>query len=419
MLLTTTTGYQAKRFAAAAERVGVDLVFGSDRCHVLNDPWRDGALPLQFEHPEEAAARIIEYAKSREIHGVVATGDSTPPTAARVCRALRLPFHSPDAADVCRDKSRSRERLQSAGLPVPAFIQIPITGNEAPASGESPVGFPCVLKPLAFSASRGVIRANTPDEFRQAFQRIRAILRSPEICGANEAESEFIQIESYVEGTEIAVEGVLERGELQILAIFDKPDPLEGPCFEETIYVTPSRLQTEIQGRVAETVVRATKALGLYHGPLHAEIRINARGVWPLEVAARPIGGLCAQALRFERHGQSAKASLEELILRLALGEAVRDFRREELASGVMMIPIGEGGVFEETEGADEARAVAGIDDIAITASPGQRFVPLPEGSSYLGFIFARGDSPEFVERALRTAHSKLRFRMAAALPVI
>lgn len=231
--------------------------------------------------------------------------------------------------------------------------------------------------------------------------------------------SQFIQVESYIDGGEIAVEGLVDHGRLQVLAIFDKPDPLTGPYFEETIYVTPSRLNPETQTAVIETLERAVHALGLFHGPLHAELRLNSRGVWILEVAARSIGGLCSRALRFTSPELCNPISLEELIIRLALGKATRAVRRESAASGVMMIPIPQAGIFEQAEGVEKALETPGVDEIRITAKANQKLVPLPEGSSYLGFIFARGATPEFVEAALRQAHKKLRFVIHSALPVI
>ena len=278
---------------------------------------------------------------------------------------------------------------------------------------------PWVLKPLALSASRGVIRADTAEEFVRAFERIRALLRTPEVGVLREETSHFIQVESYVEGAEIAVEGIVDRGRLRILAIFDKPDPLVGPFFEETIYVTPSRLAAEIQQRVIQTLGSAVQALGLHHGPLHAELRINREGVWVMEVAARPIGGLCSRALHFRIPLVDDNVSLEELLIRLALGQDVSRIYRENAAAGVMMMPIPQAGFYQETQGVDEALATAGIEEIHITAKVSQKLVPLPEGSSYLGFIFGRGHSPEFVEDALRHAHEKLRFVLTPALPVI
>ncbi len=421
MILTTTTGYQTGQFAEAAKKAELTVVFGSDRCHRLEDPWRDGALALPFGRPDEAAQKIVESAKTSALDGIVALGDCTPPTAARACRALALPFHSHEAADVCRDKHRSRASLAAAGLNVPKFDRYPLEPDPIAVhdSGGPPTGFPCVLKPLAFSASRGVIRADNPEEFVAAFERIRRLLRSPEVRAMRERSTEFIQVESYIEGDEFAVEAIVDRGRLRILAIFDKPDPLTGPYFAETIYVTPTRLPEETQSCVEETLARAVRALGLSHGPLHAEVRINPRGVWILEIAARSIGGLCSRALRFTSLRFDGCFSLEDLLVRLALGEDVSHVEREACASGVMMIPVVEDGILEAIEGLEEARATPAVEDIIMTTRPPQRLVPWPEGSSYPGFIFARGDSPEIVVQALRAAWGKLRLVMSPALPVL
>lgn len=421
LLLTTTTGYQTRAFAQAAGKLGVEVLFGTDRCHVLDDPWQDDALALRFENPEEAAARVVEHVQSRLVHGVVALGDCTPPTAARVAEALGLPYHPPETSDICRDKYRSRQRLQECGLKVPRFARLRVNADlsDIVKSGIALIGFPSVLKPLALSASRGVIRADNELEFVRAFRRIQSLLRSPEVQVTRQKTSNYLQVEEYIEGDEIAVEGVLDHGRLKVLAIFDKPDPLVGPFFEETIYVTPSRLPREAQAEIIETLRHAAQALGLYHGPLHAELRINSRGLWVLEVAARAIGGLCSQVLRFRSPDLDEDMPLEELIVRLALGEDVATLRREKASSGVMMIPVPEAGIFQDVEGVEEARGMQGIEQIIITARPNEKLVPLPEGSSYPGFIFARGPSPEFVEHALRAAHQKLHFVISQALPVI
>jgi biotin carboxylase len=420
LLLCTTTGYQTQAFVEAAEKLGLAVVFATDRCHVLEDPWQDGALPLRFEDPEAGAQRIAEYARTNPIAALVSIGDRPTPAAARACRALGLLSHPPEAADACRDKYRSRECLRQAGLNVPGFSRFLVDADPRRLLADA-VGLasPWVLKPLALSASRGVIRADTAAEFVRAFERIRALLSTPEVGVLREETSHFIQVESYVEGAEIAVEGIVDRERLRILAIFDKPDPLVGPFFEETIYVTPSRLAAETQQQVIQTLGRAVQALGLYHGPLHAELRINRKGVWVMEVAARPIGGLCSRALHFRIPLVDYDVSLEELLIRLALGQDVSRIYRENAAAGVMMIPIPQAGFYQETQGVEEARATPGIEEIHITAKVSQKLVPLPEGSSYLGFIFGRGHSPEFVEDALRHAHEKLRFVLTPALPVI
>lgn len=421
LLLTTTTGYQTRAFVRAAEKLGLAVVFGTDRCHVLDDPWQDGALALKFENPDEAAGKIVESARRRPVHGIVALGDSTPPAAARAAQALGLLFHRPETSDICRNKYRSRQRMQECGLSVPRFVRFPIGADpeDIVKLGVAPIGFPCVLKPLALSASCGVIRANNAEEFISAFQRIRSLLRSPEVRARGDEACDYLQVEEYIEGEEIAVEGLVDRGRLKVLAVFDKPDPLVGPFFEESIYVTPSRLPLETQAVVMEELRRAVQALGLHHGPLHSELRINTRGAWILEVAARSIGGLCSRALRFRSPDQGESISLEELIIRLALGEDVETIRREEAAAGVMMIPVPQEGILQSVEGVEEASRTPGVEDLIITARPNQMLTPLPRGTSYPGFIFARGSSPGFVEQALRDAHQKLRFVLGPALPVI
>ncbi|MGH9492278.1 MAG: ATP-grasp domain-containing protein, partial [Terriglobales bacterium] len=230
-MLTTTTGYQTRAFVEAAERMGLEVAFGSDRCHVLDDPWQDGALALRFEDAEGSARTISEYARKNPVSAIVALGDRPTPTAARACAVLGLPHHPPQAAEICRDKYRSRERLRDAGLRVPAFSRFPLESDprEIFPSGKHGVGFPCVLKPLALSGSRGVIRADNPEQAARAFERIKNLLRSPEVGVLREETSDSIQVEAYVEGEEIAVEALVEDGRLQVLAIFDKPDPLVGP----------------------------------------------------------------------------------------------------------------------------------------------------------------------------------------------
>jgi biotin carboxylase len=263
-----------------------------------------------------------------------------------------------------------------------------------------------VLKPLTLSASRGVIRANDAEEFTKAFRRIKKILE--------EKQDSHLQVEHFIPGREFALEGLVTAGRLQVLALFDKPDPLDGPFFEETIYLTPSRETEEVQQSIFEAAQRAVTALGLTDGPVHAEMRVNESGVWMLEVAARPIGGLCSQVLKFDDD-----SGLEEIVLRHALGEDVRHVRLAPGAHGVMMIPIPRAGVYSGVEGLDCARRIPGIEDVLITAKEGQTLAPLPEGASYLGFLFARGASPKAVEQALRNAHGGLEFRVSTALRVV
>ncbi len=404
LLIGATTGYQTRVFAEAAERLGFELVLATDRCHVLDDPWGDHAIALRFEDPQAAAEVLAAEAR---VDGIVAVGDRPAYLAALAAERMRIPYNSVDAVLACRNKFIARERFRAAGLLVPQFHRVALKDGPERAAESAP--YPCVLKPLGLSASRGVIRADDPLEFVAAFRRIETLLHDPDILRLHEEQDRFLQVESFIEGREFALEGILTGGKLRVLAIFDKPDPLDGPYFEETIYVTPSREPADTQRDIVRTTESAIKALGLTHGPVHAEMRVNPRGVWMLEVAARPIGGLCARVL----------PGLEELILRHAAGQDVSNIAMPSDAAGVMMIPIPREGIYVATEGLEQARSTSGIEDVVITAKEGQKLVPLPGGASYLGFIFARANSPEDVERALRASHEHLHFEIAGALPVV
>ncbi len=416
LLLATTTGYQTRMFTEAAAAQGIEIVYATDRCEHLDDPWRDGAIPVRFHEEWRSVDAVLKALESRPVSGVLVVGDRPSVMAAHVARLLNLPGHPPEAAVMARDKRLSRERLRAAGLPVPEFFAVPAASD--PTTLLSRLAFPVVIKPTVLAASRGVIRADDALSFVTAFARVQRLLASSEVRDLHDPESDVIQIESYIPGTEYALEGVLEHGRLRTLAIFDKPDPLEGPFFEESIYVTPSRTGAGIQQQISETVAAASRAMGLYHGPVHAECRVNDRGVYVLEVAARPIGGLCAKALRFETPGEPA-IGFEQLLLRFAMGEPVGEWQREPAASAVMMIPIPRSGVFRGVTGVDAARAVAGIDDIVITAKADQHLVALPEGASYLGFIFAHAPTADAAEQAVRAAHGRLQVSMAPWLEVL
>lgn len=418
LLITTTTGYQAQQFREAAERIGVPLVLASDNCHALDNPWNDGALSVRFHQPKASAAKIREFALHQPIDGVVAIGDAPTLTAAVTARELGAEYHSPEAVEACRNKFLARERYKAAHMRVPWYLRFKVHADAHQAARAVP--YPCVLKPLGLSASRGVIRANNEAEFTEAFARIRRLLQHKDVKILREESAAWIQVESFIAGREFAVEGLVTHGTLRILAIFDKPDPLDGPFFEETIYVAPSRLSAAGQQELTRCAEQAVAAVGLTHGPVHMEMRLNAEGAWMLDIAARPIGGLCAGALRFRTTGVSpVTISLEELILRHASGEDVSGYERETRAAGVMMVPIPQAGFYEGAEGLEEAERIAGVERIEITAKLRQKLVPLPEGASYLGFIFARSETPQQVEQALRDAHSKLRFHISSAIPVI
>ena len=417
LLLATTTGYQTRAFGDAAERLGVDLVFATDRCDVLEDPWQDRALPIRFHDEAGSVATILAAAQKAPIHGVVAVGDRPTVIAARAMKALGLPGHSRLAAAVARNKRAAREHFYDAGLPTPAFVEGPL--NERP-HYFTRLRFPLVMKPLALSGSRGVIRVDDEEQLARALERIRALLSSPDVQAERHEAHKLVLAEEFIEGCEFAVEGLMNHGALDVLAVFDKPDPLDGPFFEETIYLTPSNTPATTQKAIVNAVTTAAAALGLSHGPIHAECRVNASGVYILEVAARPIGGLCARALRFKpRHAAGQTISFEELLLRHALGEASTEWTREPRASGVMMIPIPHRGIFKGVSGLDAAKEVPAVEDVRITAKPDQVLIPLPEGSSYLGFIFARAERAADVDAALRAAHQCLTFTVDPELRVL
>jgi biotin carboxylase len=405
LLLATTTGYQTRAFGEAAARLGVELVFATDRCHIIEDPWRDQAIPIRFYDEAAAVSAILSALSQRPADGILVVGDRPTVIGARVGEALGFAGHPPHAAEVARSKRLTREHLLGAGLPTPWFLTTPL--DEDPVDLSKTIRYPAIIKPLALSGSRGVIRVNDPGSFVTAFGRLRTLLQSRDVRGERSELHDRVLVEGFIPGREYAVEGLLHHHRLQLLALFDKPDPLDGPFFEETIYITPSTADPHQQTAIVEMVAAASRALGLEHGPIHAECRVNDDGVFVLEVAARPIGGLCARALRFER---DIPISLEELLLRHALGESPEGWQREACASGVMMIPIPRRGILRGVEGVARARAVPGIDDIRITAKTDQLLLPLPEGASYLGFIFARGDHPRDVDLALREAHARLCF---------
>jgi hypothetical protein len=421
LLFATTTGYQTRAFEAAAATVGVDLIYVTDRCHALDDPWRDRAIPVRFHDQDTTVVSEVltalrdgnRGAGVADVAGVLAVGDRPVVLAGRVARELGLAWHNVSGVRVSRSKLLTRGRLLAADLPVPWFFSMPLDTVVADVADR--VRFPCVVKPLGLSGSRGVMRADSVEEFEAALVRIRELLMRPEIRALREPEHDEVVVEGFIAGREYALEGILEHGALRVLAICDKPDPLDGPFFEETIYVTPTALSDHEAREVAGTIAHAAAAMGLRHGPIHAECRVNEAGVFVLEIAARPIGGLCARALRFASASKDDVVSLEELLMRHAIGESLDGYGREAGASGVMMIPIPRRGYYKGVTGIADATRVRGVDDVVMAAKVDQLLEPLPEGASYLGFIFARGEEPADVVTALRTAHAALTFRIDPA----
>lgn len=402
LLLLPTSTYRAGAFLEAAKGLGVEVVVASERPNVFQEAQPGRYLSLDFFNPDKAARQAIDFAVTRPIDAIVGIDDATTVLAAALSAGLSLPHNSVASTAASRDKHQMRDLLSRDGVPVPSYVLRSL--DDDPVLEARRMVYPCVVKPLMLSASRGVIRADDEGQFVGAVRRLEAILRTPDAAALGDIARQVL-IEAFVPGREVALEGLLVRGELHVLALFDKPDPLDGPFFEETIYVTPSRLPAPVQTEIASCTARAARALGLQDGPVHAELRVGSRGPSVIEVAARSIGGLCSRTLRF-----GTGLSLEELILRHALGIGIPSLTRERLAAGVMMIPIPRAGVLKEVRGQAEARSVSGIEEIAITAHPGEDLVPLPEGARYLGFIFARAESPERVEAALREAHRRLEF---------
>ena len=402
LLLLPTTTYRTQDFLDAARALGVDIVCASEEPSTFEAHAPDNLLTLDFADPDGAAAKVVAFAGRRHLNAVVGVDDLTAVAAAAIAERLGLRASALAAVAAARDKYQMRQCLAAAGVPIPRFRRIAL--KDDPFLAARGVEFPCVVKPLALSASRGVIRANNVDQFIAACRRIAALLARDDVEVSGDA-AQFLLAEEYVPGLEVALEGLLVDGTLHTLALFDKPDPLEGPFFEETIYVTPSRLPAGVQSAVERVTAAACAALGLGEGPVHAELRVNDDGPWVLEVAARSIGGLCSRTLRF-----GTGMTLEEIILRHALDWPIASLARERRPAGVMMIPIPRAGRLAAVGGADEAGRVAGVEEVTLTAHVGQTLVPLPEGWQYLGFIFARGDTPEAVEAALRDAHARLTF---------
>ncbi len=405
LLLLPTRTYRTEDFIDAAHTLGVDLVCASEKPSTLEALAPDSLLTLDFADPDAAASSVAGWSKERPLAAVVGVDDVTAAAAAAIAARLGLRASAQSAVAAARDKFQMRQCLAAAGLRVPRFRRIAL--GENPVLAARGVEFPCVLKPLSLSASRGVIRANTTEQFVVAFKRITALLARDDVTVSGDA-ARYLLAEEYVPGLEVALEGLLIDGRLHVLALFDKPDPLEGPFFEETIYITPSRLPEVVQQAIRTTTAAACAALGLTEGPIHAELRVNDDGPWVLEIAARSIGGLCSRTLRF-----GTGMTLEEIILRHALGWPIDTLERQRPAAGVMMIPIPRGGTLKAVQGVEDAKATAHVEDVIISVHVGQEVVPLPEGWQYLGFIFARAAAPADVEDALRIAHSRLKFRIA------
>ena len=470
LLIAPPGSYRVHAYLEAARDLGLDMVVASEGEHSLV-PGLDSGIRVDLGDSAAVIERVLAAHRDRPIAAVVATDDATVEIASRAAAALRLAHNAPSAAAIARRKDLARAALAAVGLPVPAVRRVDLRRPVRPQLDG--IELPCVVKPLAMSASRGVIRADDVASLEAACRRAGAIVagvpagvsarastgamstgaacNSPASVPTDGAPAETasavrgvaaatfddigsdgidtsvapdtaagaderhaLLVESFVPGPEIALEGMLCGGELSVFAIFDKPDPLDGPFFEETIYVTPSRLPRSVQALAAERVRAGCAAYGLTEGPVHAELRIHDGDAWIIEIAGRTIGGDCARLFTF-----GSGTSLEHLVLQRALGESPGGpFRGEARAAGVLMIPTPGAGTLRRVEGVMDAGRIPGIREVSITVREGYELTPLPEGGTYLGFVFALGDDPAEVEASLRAAQDAIRVVVAPRLAV-
>ncbi len=389
----------------AARRLQIDLTVASERPSTFERAMPDALLTLGFEDLRGAVRQVREFSHRYPLDAALGVDDDTVALATSINQALGRSTNPLEAVFAARDKHLQRTMLAGAGVAVPRFALHAF--GEPLGTVADTIQFPCIVKPLRLSASKGVIRADDDAQLLAALGRLEAILGEAHPAECRDTTFQYL-VEEFIPGYEVALEGLLVGGELHVLTVFDKPDPLDGPFFEETIYVTPSRHPDTEQAVLIECARQAAGALGLREGPIHAELRFNEKGAWLIELAARPIGGRCSTVLRFG----DGSVSLEEIVLRHALGMPLLSLERERSAAAVMMIPVPGAGVLEDLAGVEEAKRVPGIEDVVITAYRGETLVPWPDGSRYPGFIFARGERPELAEQALREAHRRLRFTL-------
>ncbi len=401
LLLIPTTTYRAAAFMKAAKELQLEVIVGSDQYQAISPLVSQNTLTLNFQNQAHAIQQIVQFAKKRPFQAVIGVDDDSVILATMANQALMLKHNPIEAVLATRNKYLMRQKLKNTSVLSPGIQLLPITENALSLTEQ--VQFPCVLKPTFLSGSRGVIRANTPEEFIDAFSQIQMLLSQQEIIQKGGEFAQKILVEDYIPGIEVALEGLLVEGQLQLLALFDKPDPLEGPLFAETIYVTPSRLSAKLQQDILQATQQTVETIGLREGPIHAELRCNDRGVWPVEIAVRSIGGLCSRIFEF-----GGQVSLEKLILHHALDEDISCLNPPQEAAGVMMMPVPQPGALKNITGVEQARQMPGIENVVISITNGQLVEPLPNGDQYLGFIFARGSSPEFVEQTLRDAFACL-----------
>jgi len=405
LLISPPESYRIQPYVRAALSLDLEINIASEGEWAISSPHSAGIdVPLQ-DH-QSALPILLELFKQRQYDAVIGTDDSTLELAAKLAEKTGLQQNPPTAVRLARRKDLSRLCLHQAGIRVPAFLVV--EASEQQLFDEPYFGFPCVIKPLALSASRGVIRANTCESLNRGVKRsLRIISEQTDLYEKN-----HLLLEQFIDGREFAIEGILSDRQLDILAIFDKPDPMEGPYFEETYYISPARISPNERQILIETVQNACRAFGLVTGPVHAECRLNKEGAWLIEMAARTIGGLCSRLLTF-----GTGYSLEQLVLANAIGLELPQELKDG-AAGVLMLPTETAGILRRVEGVMRAEKVPYIDDIEISLREGYRVSPLPEGTSYLGFVFSTAPDSDKVEQALRDAYALLNPVIAPYWPV-
>tara|TARA_B100000029_G_C17545474_1_gene948295 strand:+ start:143 stop:1390 length:1248 start_codon:yes stop_codon:yes gene_type:complete len=407
LLLTDHASYRIATYIDACARLDVDVIIASEgRSSLVPDLASGVSLdPNNYSKSLETLSVLYE---SEPFSGIVATDDSVVRLAAAVGDRFNLPTSDPVAVEQAQRKDSSRVAQRDAGLRVPNFQSVRLDkSSEIQVQRLNSVTYPCVAKPVTLSASRGVIRANNEIELLAAFSRISAIIESagpehPPVC----------LVEDYIEGKEYVVEGLINRGEWETIGLIEKPALMEGPFFEETIYLSPAEIPDSLAALLTETVENACRKLNITHGPIHAECRVNDDGAWLIELGLRTIGGRCSRIVDAHNFYK-----LEELVVLNALG--IKPIvKKQDSISGVMMIPVATQGILRRVEGLEKARAISFITGVEIDIRPGEQLVPWPEGFRYPGFIFARGDEPSKVEGALWSAFRCLTFVVAPNLPV-
>jgi biotin carboxylase len=385
----------------AADKLDLKILVVTDNSQVFSDQFPDNIITMNFDHWTEKLDEISEWSDRFNLMAVIGVDEESILLAAIFSQYLGIEHNSIESVMRTKNKLLMRFELKKARMNCPWFRSFSI--EKLPDDIIEEINFPCVIKPTFLSASQGVLRVNNEQEFKEGFQILTDLLSQKKIKKRGGEEANYIMVEEYIPGNEVSIEGIVSQGKLKILAIFDKPEPLEGPTFEETIFVTPTTLSGSMQSSLYETAQQAMETLGIVKGPVHIEVRINSNGNYILECASRSIGGMCSKILEFQ-----GGMSLEELILRSSLGRNIEKSNLSDTAKGVMMMPIKNSGKLKEMRGVEEAISVDGITDLQITIKPGEMLDPLPKGDRYLGFLFAEGKNQEMVIKDLKNAWSKI-----------